>query len=186
MLTPNAEHPIVRTGTRVVYDNPYMRVIEDNIQRLDGTTGIYSYIEKPDFALVIAAENDGFHMVEQYRYPVRDRSLEFVQGTFPNGADGDPFQLAHDELQQETGFTAATMRHLGRLNCAKGMSSQGFNVFLATDLTPGIPDLEVEEQDLTHRWLPRTQVEDLIRSGGITDDSTLAAYTLYLLMGSGR
>jgi hypothetical protein len=73
------------------------------------------------------------------------------------------------------------MRHLGRLHCAKGLASQGFDVFVATGLIHGTPELEIEEQDLQHRWVMRGEVEEMIRRGVITDDSTLAAYTLFLL-----
>ena len=173
---------IEQLSTRVAYQTPYLRLREDRIRRPDGSDGIYSYVDKPDFALVIAVENGGFHLVEQYRYPVRERSWEFPQGTLP-GLDPapDPEHLAREELRQETGITAAVMRHLGHLYCASGMSKQGFDVFVATGLTPGIAELEVEEQDLVHRWFPRDELEAMIRTGIITDDSTLAAYTLFML-----
>jgi hypothetical protein len=61
-----------------------MQLREDVIQRPDGSQGIYSYVEKPDFALIIPVERDGFHLVEQYRYPVSHRSWEFPQGTLPD------------------------------------------------------------------------------------------------------
>jgi ADP-ribose pyrophosphatase len=32
-----------------------------------------------------------------------------------------------------------------------------------------------------HRWFPRAEVEEMIRTGVITDDSSVAAYTLFLL-----
>lgn len=54
-----------------------MQLREDVIERPDGSQGIYSYIEKPDFALIIPVERDGFYLVEQYRYPVSHRSWEF-------------------------------------------------------------------------------------------------------------
>ena len=175
---------IEQLSTRVAYQTPYLRMREDQIRRPDGSDGVYSYVDKPDFALVIAAENGGFHLVEQYRYPIRRRCWEFPQGTFPSlDAKADPEWLAREELRQETGITARQMRHLGHLYCASGMSSQGFDVFLATGLTPGTAELEVEEQDLVHRWFPRAEVDDMIRSGVITDDSSLAAYTLFLLRG---
>jgi 8-oxo-dGTP pyrophosphatase MutT (NUDIX family) len=173
-----------QTSTRVVYESPYLRMREDGIRRPDGSTGIYSYVEKPDFALVIAAEDDGFHLVEQYRYPVRQRTWEFPQGSFP-GLDParDPEWLAREELRQETGITARVMRHIGYLHCALGMSAQGFDVFVATGLTHGTPELEIEEQDLRQRWFSRPDLEQMIRGGAITDDSTVAAYALYLLNG---
>ena len=69
---PEASGPIIeQTSTRVVYETPHMRLREDGIRRPDGSAGIYSYVEKPDFALIIPVENDGFHLVEQYRYPAQ-------------------------------------------------------------------------------------------------------------------
>ncbi|HUR04094.1 MAG TPA: NUDIX hydrolase [Nonomuraea sp.] len=178
---PDGKHPIRRLATQVVYESPYLRMREDRIRRLDGSEGIYSYVEKPDYALVIPIENDGLHLVEQYRYPIRARSWEFPQGAFPHMETGDPEHLAREELRQETGLTAAHMRHLGRLNSAKGMSSQVFDVFVATGLEPGPNELEVEEQDLLHRWFRRADFEAMIRTGAIADAATLAAYTLFLL-----
>jgi 8-oxo-dGDP phosphatase len=176
---------IEQTSTRVVYENRFMRLREDGIRRPDGSTGTYAYVERPDFALIIPAENDGFHLVEQYRYPIRQRSWEFPQGTFP-GLDptDDPERLAREELRQETGLTASVLRPLGHLHPANGLISQGFDVFLATGLTPGPPELEVEEQDLRSQWFSRAEVEQMIRRGVLTDDSSLAAYTLFLLSGA--
>jgi hypothetical protein len=54
-------------------------------------------------------------------------------------------------------------------------------VFLATELTAGVPAREHEEQDMLHSWIPRAGFEAMIRDGQIKDDSTLAAYALLLL-----
>ncbi|MDQ3989180.1 MAG: ADP-ribose pyrophosphatase [Actinomycetota bacterium] len=77
-----------------------MALREDVIRRADGSEGIYSYVEKPDFALTIPIERDGFHL-EQYRYPVAHRSWEFPQGTLPNREDGDPAELQTGEHARE-------------------------------------------------------------------------------------
>ena len=176
---------IEQTSTRVVYENSHMRLREDSIRRPDGSAGTYSYVEKPDFALIIPAENGGFHLVEQYRYPIRRRCWEFPQGTFPAMAPtDDPERLAREELRQETGLTAGVMRHLGHLHCANGLLSQGLDVFVATGLTAGQPELELEEQDLRSQWFPRADVDEMIRRGVITDSPSLAAYTLFLLDGA--
>lgn len=172
---------IKQVSTKVVYETRYMRLREDRIQRQDGSLGIFSYVEKPDFALVIPLEDDGFHLVEQYRYPIGRRSWEFPQGTLPDLATAAPERLAREELRQETGLSAGSMRHLGHLHCAPGMAGQGFDVFLATGLVHGRAELEVEEQDLRHRWFPRNEVKEMIRTGVIVDSCTLAAYTLLLL-----
>jgi 8-oxo-dGTP pyrophosphatase MutT (NUDIX family) len=165
-------------ASRVVYRNAWMSVREDQTVLPDGTPGIYGVVDKPDFALVIPRDAAGFWMVEQYRYPVRRRAWEFPQGSWGPGAGGSPAELAAAELREETGLTAAAMTHLGRLCTAYGFCSQGFDVWLAEDLTPGPPRREHTEQDMTHRHVSRAEFRALTASGGIADAATLAAVSL--------
>ena len=118
-------------SSKEVYRNRWMTVREDAIRRQDGTSGIYGVVDKPDFALVIPYENGAFHLVEQYRYPVKGRSLEFPQGTWEEQADAPPETVAAGELQEETGLVAKRMTYLGHIFNAPGYSTQGMHVFLA-------------------------------------------------------
>ncbi len=172
---------IRQLATEVVYRDRWMSLRVDEIERPDGSRGRYAVVDKPDFALVIPADRGGFHLVEEYRYPVAGRYWSFPQGGFPEGRVGTPRDLARAELAEETGYTAARIEHLGHLFCAHGTSSQGFDVFLATGLSPGEPDREHEEQDMRQAWVPREAFEAMVRAGEIRDDSTLAAYALLLL-----
>lgn len=170
-----------RLSSRVVYTNPWLALREDEVERPDGSRGIYSVVESKDFAVVVPVENDGFHLVEQYRYPVGARSWEFPSGSFPAGVTGTPEELAAAELAEETGLTAGRLTRLGYLNPANAVIDQGCHVFLATDLTPGEPRREVTEQDMRQQWFPRAEVEEMLRTGVITDGPTLAAYLLLTL-----
>ncbi len=167
--------------TGVVYQDQWMRLRRDEIERRDGSRGTYAYVDKPDFALVIPAENDGFHLVEEYRYPIGRRTWSFPQGGWPPGQTGTPEELARLELSQETGLRAGVLARLGFLHCAHGISSQGGHHFLATELERGVPQREQEEQDMRQAWFPRARFEEMIGEGLITDDSTLAAYALLLI-----
>jgi 8-oxo-dGTP pyrophosphatase MutT (NUDIX family) len=176
------EHADVRTlASGVVYEDGWIRLRKDEIERQDGSRGTYAFVEKSDFALVIPAEEDGFHLVEEYRYPIGRRTWSFPQGGFPPGSTGSPDELARLELAQETGFRAQNLVKLGFLHCAHGITSQGGHFYLATELEPGEPDREPEEQDMRQAWVSRTQFETMIADGVITDDSTLAAYALFLI-----
>ena len=138
-------------------------------------------MEKRDFALIIPAENGGFHLVEEYRYPLGRRGWSFPQGGFPHDESGTAEELARLELAQETGLRAARLTHLGSLTAGHGMTNQYGEYFLATGLTPGPSDLEPEELGLRHEWVPRDEFEKMVRDRRIIDDSTLAAYALLLL-----
>jgi 8-oxo-dGDP phosphatase len=172
---------IRRLSTRTVYENRWMSVREDEIERPDGSVGVYGVVDKPDFALVIPSERGGFHLVEQYRYAVSARSWEFPQGTLPDRREGDPAELARAELAEETGLRAESLAHLGYLHQGPGHSSQGMNVFLATGLTPGPVRREPEEQDMRQRWVSRAELEEMITRGVVRDSSSIAAYALLLL-----
>jgi 8-oxo-dGTP pyrophosphatase MutT (NUDIX family) len=174
---------IEQVASRVVYENAWMSVREDEILRADGTTGIYGVIDKPQSALIVPLQDDGFWLVEQYRYTVGGRFWEFPQGTLPDRGDGDPAEVARHELAQETGLSAGRLTPLGRFFHAYGMSSQPCTVFLATGLSPdsGAAEPDPEEDDLVAKWFPRDEVETMLRDGRIADLATIAAYGLLLL-----
>ena len=168
-------------GSREVYANPWMTVREDAIRRPDGTPGIYGVVDKPDYALVIPLDAGKLHLVEQFRYPLGLRRWEFPQGTAPDRAELPPLELAARELREETGLRAGRMTEIGRLDVAPGMSSQRGRIFLATELTQGAPERELEEQDMRSAWFDRSDFEAMIGAGEITDAQSIAAYAQLLL-----
>ena len=172
---------VKQLDSRQVYANAWMVVREDDVRRPDGSDGIYGVVDKPDYALVIAYRDDQVHLVEQFRYPLGLRRWEFPQGTAPNRADLDPAELAERELREETGLRAARMEPIGLLDVAPGMTSQRGRVWLATDLSDGAPERELEEQDMRSAWFHRTDFEKMIAKGEITDAQSIAAYALLLL-----
>lgn len=168
-------------ASRVVYQDQWMKLRRDEIERADGSRGTYAVVEKRDFALVIPAERAGFHLVEEYRYPLGRRTWGFPQGGFSAGRDGGPEDLARLELAEETGLRASHLTRLGYLNAAHGVTGQGCHVFLATGLTQGTHRREAEEQDMRHYWVTRQQFKTMILNGSITDDASVAAFALLML-----
>ncbi|ADO71565.1 NUDIX domain-containing protein [Stigmatella aurantiaca] len=165
-------------SSKEVYRNRWMTVREDSIRRPDGSTGLYGVVCKVDFVLIIPYENGRFHLVEQYRYPVKGRFLEFPQGAWETRAEVPPEVVAAGELQEETGLVAGRMVPLGHLFNAPGYSTQGMHVFLAEDLSRGEQKLEQEEGDLIRTEVSVEAFEALVREGRIKDASTLSAYAL--------
>jgi len=169
------------TSSREVYRNPWIRVREDTVVHDDGSAGVYGVVERAHFGLVIPAERDGFWLVEQFRHPLGRRAWEFPQGTWSTGDDGTPEALGRAELAEETGLRAAEFRHLGHLDLAPGLSTQEFDVWLATGLTPGPPAREATEADMRSAFVSETELRAMVRDGRFTDGPSLAAYSLLLL-----
>ncbi|MBK3574594.1 NUDIX hydrolase [Streptomyces sp. MBT65] len=173
------EHELTAASSTVDYQNRWMTVREDKTVRHDGAEGLYGVVHKPDFSLIIPHENGGFHLVEQYRYPVKARYWEFPQGTWEDRPDAVPLDLARGELAEETGLAARTMTPLGHLFEAYGYCDQGFHVILATDLTRGEPHLDDEEAGLISRWFSEAEVWQLIAEGRFKDGPSVAALALF-------
>jgi 8-oxo-dGTP pyrophosphatase MutT (NUDIX family) len=175
--------PEYRTlGTREVYRSRWLRLREDEIVRADGTPGIYGVVSKADFAIVIPRHDDGsFTLVEQYRYPVGERCLEFPQGADEQHPDLDPVVLARQELAEETGLRAGSAELLGRVHHAYGYSDQQMAIVLATELQEGEVAREVEEQGMTVVRVPGVDLAEMMRDGRIRDCASLAAYGMLLL-----
>jgi 8-oxo-dGTP pyrophosphatase MutT (NUDIX family) len=172
---------MIQITSRVVYENRWMTVREDDIRHPDGTPGIYGVVDKPTAALIIPMENDGFHLVEQYRYALTRRSWEFPQGTWPDDRETTTEDLARAELVQETGLRAERLEDLGSFAIAPGLTSQYCAMFLATGLTAGEPDRDPEEQGMRQKWFTRAEFERMLRDGAIVDGPTMAAYAHLLL-----
>lgn len=164
--------------SREIYRSPWLRLREDDISFADGSVGTYAVVEKQDFVVVLPVSDAGFWLVQQYRYPVASRQWEFPQGGWSHGQTGTAEELAAAELAEETGLRAGCLEHLGRMFAAYGYSSQSFDVFRASDLTPGPPRREVSEQDMVHRWFPEGDVRAMIATGELADSHSVAALML--------
>ena len=173
---------IEATSSTVVYKNRWMSLREDAIVRSDGSAGLYSVVEKPDFAVIAAISEGEIYLVEQYRYPVQRRFWELPQGSWEEQTV-DPLVLARAELREETGLTAASMLHVGRLYLGYGYSTQAYDVFLATQLAQGETQLDAEELGLVAKAFKLEIVEEMIRNGQIMDATTVATFGLLRLKG---
>ncbi|MEC3958362.1 NUDIX hydrolase [Nocardia sp. CDC153] len=175
--------------SREVYSNRWITVREGVVRQADGEESIYAYLEKAEFAVVIPWDGERFHLVEQYRYPLRRRSWEFPGGAVAGG-EFDAIAVARQELREETGLRAGHLEFLGKVSPAPATSTQYGHVVLATELTEGPHEREHSERDMTSAWFARDELEDMIADGVIVDAQTIAAYSLLLLrerrVGTGR
>ena len=182
-MNPDAQSPapsITTLASREVYRNRWMRVREDDILRSNGHKGIYGVVEKDDAAIILPIDGGHIWLVEQFRYTIQERALELPQGGWEMEIDS-PEELARGELREETGLDAGRMTYLGWMWIAYGYSRQRQHVFLAEELTQSTTDPDAEEHDLIVHSLALVEFEDKMLAGEIRDNSTIAAWGLYLI-----
>ncbi|MDW5264478.1 MULTISPECIES: NUDIX hydrolase [Acidobacteriaceae] len=174
---------MIRTiSSREVYRNRWTRVREDVIERTNGQLGIYGVVDKDPAAIIIpleaTVEGEFVYLIEQFRYAVGARHIEFPQGGWEI-AEVDAEELARGELREETGLMAARMTYLSTLQIAYGVMNQQQHVFLAEGLTMGEAEPDVEEHDLVVRRVSVDEFEQMLLDGVIVDNCSVAAWGLY-------
>jgi 8-oxo-dGTP pyrophosphatase MutT (NUDIX family) len=177
---PAAVPSITTLSSREVYRNHWLRVREDEILRSNGVQGIYGVVEKDDAAIILPIDRGRIWLVEQFRYTIQERALELPQGGWEMEIDS-PEELARGELKEETGLEAAEMTRLGELWISYGFAKQKQHVFLATGLTQTARKPDAEEHDMIVRSVSIAEFEEMMLSGVIRDNCTLAAWGLYLM-----
>ena len=155
--------------TRVVYENPWIRVREDKVVHPDGHKGIYGVVDALCIATGVVAltTDDEVYLVGQYRYPINLYSWEIIEGGSKEGEE--PLEAIKRELREEAGIIARDWVQLGSefylSNC---FSSEVGYVFLARDLevTEADPD---DSEVLEIKTVPFIECLDMVDSGAITD-----------------
>jgi len=176
--------PIRTISSREVYRNPWTRVREDMIERANGVRGIYGVVDKDPACLIIplesTAEGEFVTLVEQYRFTVGGRFMEFPQGGWEQ-ADAIPEEMARGELREETGLRAERMTLLTTLQIGYGVLNQKQYIYLAEGLTQGERELDDEESDLVVHRVSVAQFETMLVDGTIVDNCSAAAWGVYRL-----
>lgn len=128
-------NPWKTRGTRMVYQNPWITVREDQVVRPDGNDGIYSVVETRLATGVIAlTPEDEVYLVGQYRYTMDEYSWEIIEGGSDPGEDA--LEAAKRELREEAGLEAAHWEALGgEIHLTNCHSNERGYLYVATGLT---------------------------------------------------
>ncbi len=165
-------------STRIAYENPFMRVHEDQVINPAGKPTIYGYCESTEAAAYIAAIDDNAYLyfIEQYRYPLKQNSWELIAGRIPNSED--TMIGARRELFEEAGLEAGELISLGKLHAAPGITTFTWTVFLARALQKTGKGLDRADGISRIKKFSFKDVDRMIRTGKITCATSIAAYYL--------
>lgn len=175
-------NPWKTLSARVVYDNPWIRVREDQVLRPDGLPGIYGVVHYKNRAVgVLPVDQDGsIWLVGQHRYPLDAYSWEIPEGGCPDGESIE--ETARRELLEETGLTASRLERLGGVtHLSNSVSDEAGYLFRASDLIEGASQPEGTERIHVRRF-SWDEAWSMLQAGEITDSLSVIAL-LYEALG---
>lgn len=167
------KNPWTTLSSRVVYDNPWIRVEEHEVVNPSGGRNQYGKVCFKNVAVAIAALDvrDNICLVGQHRYTLDEYSWELPMGGAPRGET--PLAAAERELREETGLSARRWRELMTVHTSNSITDEVGVLYLAEDLVQGEQAPE-ETEDLSVRMLPFAEAYRWALEGRITDAISLA------------
>jgi ADP-ribose pyrophosphatase len=131
-------------------------------------------------AVVIVPILDADHvvMIRNYRIAVDDRLWEFPAGKLEPGENPDV--AAVRELEEETGYTAKSIRKLGAFYTSPGFADELMHAYVAENLTHVGQRLEAGE-DIHVQVIPLSKALDMAGGGadGLRDGKSIAALLMW-------
>jgi ADP-ribose pyrophosphatase len=161
------------------YSGTVFNLIVDEVEYISGNRGVREVAEHPGGAVVVPLLDDGtILLVHQYRYPLKKELLELPAGKLDPGED--PQVCAARELEEETGYTAGSLKKLTAIYTTPGFCNEQLHIFLATGLKKSShgQQLEEGESDLTIRQLPFEEAVKMVEQGDIVDGKTICGILL--------
>jgi len=162
------QNPWKTLSSRMVYENPWIRIREDKVIRPDGDEGIYGVMDTRVATGVVALTEDlRVWLVGQYRYPTEMYSWEIPEGGTDPGEE--PLEAIQRELKEETGLTAKRWSRLGgEVHLSNCISSEYGYLFMAEDLEQGDSNPDGTEI-LQVKSVPFAEALAMVDDGTIVD-----------------
>ncbi len=163
-------------SSRRVYEGRVVNLRVDTVLLPSGRITIREIVEHGGSVAIVALnEEDDVLLVNQFRAAVGRALLEIPAGTLEPGEDAEACALR--ELQEETGYVAGHMEELYVFYTSPGFCNERIRLYLATDLSSGVQNLEGDESIEVVK-LPLNRAMEMIGSGEICDGKTILGLSI--------
>ena len=161
-------------SSKIVYENPWMIVHEDQVVMPNGKDGLYGYVEsKSDGVAIVPIDDDGYtYLIQLQRYTKSEPSWETPAGR----TDGESYEEAGKrELLEETGLESSSIKLLSEVHMSSGMTTFKIGICVATGIKKISDNLDQADGIITTKKVTLQEARTMILSGEITSGSTITA-----------
>ncbi len=164
----------ITLDSKLIYDNPWINLVEHNVLNPAGNKGIYSVVNFKGLAIGILPldEDKNTWLVGQWRYPLGQYSWEIPEGG--GKLDIDPIESAKRELKEETGLIAKNYQEICKMHTSNSVCNETAIIYLATELSQSYAEPE-DTEDLKIMKLPFVEAYKMVIDGEITDSLSMVA-----------
>lgn len=171
-----AQKPVRLLKRTEIYKGSVITVYDDYVD-VGGHRVHWDFIHHNGAAAVLPVLDDGrLLLVRQFRHALGRYTLEIPAGK----RDGDEAYLAcaRRELEEETGYSCDEPEFLLRINTTVAFLDERIDIYLARNLKKGKASWDEDEELGVEAW-EVAELQELIRSGEMTDSKTVAAIQTY-------
>jgi 8-oxo-dGTP pyrophosphatase MutT (NUDIX family) len=178
-------NPWTTKSTIQRFENPWIKVIENDVIHPDGSDGKYTIVDFQKIAVAILPvdAHGNTWLVGQYRYAHHCYEWEIPEGGSDPGEDTKKTALR--ELQEETGLIATHLEPILEMQLSNSVTSEISISYLASGLTETKPCPDPSEK-LQIRKLPLSEAIEMVMDGQIRDALSIATLLkAQLILGKG-
>ena len=170
-VSKNIEETCVKENR--IFEGKILNLRCDEVRTPSGRIASREVVEhKPAVGMLAVTDKKTVLLVRQYRYAVREETLEVCAGLIENGED--PAAAAEREMQEELNVKAKRLYNIGRFYASPGFCTEIFTLFLAEGLEKSsLP--QDEDENVSVLEVPFKDIPIMIKNGKIRDSKTFAA-----------
>lgn len=159
-------------SSKYVYNGKVLNIKRDEIIVSNGHKSVREVVEHSGGVVILAIKDNKILTVKQYRYPLKNVSIELPAGKLERGENPDI--ASKRELEEETGYIAKDWKSLGYIYTTPGFCDEKLYLYLARDLEY-IKQNPDEDEIIEAGEVSFQEMYDMIDNGVINDSKTICA-----------
>ncbi len=168
------KNPFIIKDSKIVYQNPWIKVREDSVIRPGGKDGTFGIVDMKDGVTIIALDSEkNVYLTLEYAYAIGRHSLECISGGIDDKEN--VVETAKRELKEEIGGISNEWIDLGKIDPFTSVVKSVNHIYLAKNVTIDFAQNTDEGEVIHIIKVPFNDAYAKVISGEITHGASVVA-----------